>query len=325
MEAALVERANIPFKAIPAAGLHGVGLQRLPGNTMAMIRGISAARQIVGDFKPDAIFYTGGYVAGPVAVAARGLPSLVYVPDIEPGLALKFLGLFATRIAVTSEKSRPFFGKNAKIVVTGYPVRTDLAQWTKETARAALGLQGNLPTLLVFGGSKGARSINRAMLNALDQLLNLAEIIHISGELDWPTVEKAKSELSGEKASRYHAYPYLHDEMGAALAAADLVVSRAGASSLGEFPFFGLPAILVPYPYAWRYQKVNADALAERGAAIVMEDARMQAGLALTIEKLLETPEKLEAMRQAMLSRRIPDAAARVARQLQELAGVSYG
>lgn len=325
MEAALVERANIPFKAIPAAGLHGVGLQRLPGNIMAMMRGISAARQIVDGFKPQAVFYTGGYVAGPVAVAARGLPSLVYVPDIEPGLALKFLGLFATRIAVTSPHSRPFFGKNAPIVVTGYPVRADLADWTKEKARAALSLTGEMPALLVFGGSKGARSINRAMLDSLDALLERVEIIHISGELDWPTVEKAQKALSAPKAARYHAYPYLHAEMGAALAAADLVVARAGASTLGEFPLFGLPAILVPYPHAWRYQKVNAEMLAQAGAAIMMEDERLQAGLYLTVEKLLETPEKLEAMRHAMLALRIPDAAARVARQLQELAGVNYG
>jgi UDP-N-acetylglucosamine--N-acetylmuramyl-(pentapeptide) pyrophosphoryl-undecaprenol N-acetylglucosamine transferase len=130
----------------------------------------------------------------------------------------------------------------------------------------ALHLDPALPVLLVFGGSKGARSINRALLEALPGLLPEMQVLHISGNLDWPEVEAARSALStGEAAAwaeRYHAFPYLHDEMGAALAAADLVVARAGASTLGEFPALGLPAILVPYPHAWRYQKVNADYLA---------------------------------------------------------------
>ncbi len=321
MESGLVERAGIPFKAIPAAGVHGVGWSKLPGNLLSLGRGVLAARRILREFKPDVLFFTGGYVAAPVAIAGLDVPSLVYVPDIEPGLALQFLSRFATRIAVNNQASMQYFKNSSKVVITGYPTRADLATWNKDKARESLGISGELPVLLVFGGSKGARSINMALLEALDQLLERVEVIHISGELDWPTVEAARQVLSGEKASRYHAYPYLHQEMGAALAAADLVISRAGASTLGEFPYFGLPAILVPYPYAWRYQKVNADALTEKGAAIMMEDARLKSGLYLTVEKLIETPEKLETMRQAMLALRTPDAAAKIAAQLQELAG----
>lgn len=325
MEAALVERAGIPFKTIPAAGVHGVGLARLPGNLLALMRGVLAARRIIDEFRPDVLFFTGGYVAVPMALAGRGIPSLLYVPDIEPGLALKTLARFSSRITVTAEESRLYFPGHSNLVVTGYPIRPDLAGWKRPQARKALGLKGKQPVLLVFGGSKGARSINMAVLAHLEELLEDSEIVHISGELDWPAVQEKAAGLSAEQAKRYHAHPYLHEEMGAALAAADLVLCRAGASILGEFPHFGLPAVLVPYPHAWRYQKVNAEYLAKRNAAILLEDDKLKSGLALLLEKLLETPEKLAAMRTAMGSLKQPNAAASIARELQALAGGANG
>jgi UDP-N-acetylglucosamine--N-acetylmuramyl-(pentapeptide) pyrophosphoryl-undecaprenol N-acetylglucosamine transferase len=154
-------------------------------------------------------------------------------------------------------------------------------------------------------------------------LLEHVEIVHLTGELDWHTVDAVRAQLPPQLAERYHPFSYLHEDMGAALAVADLAVARAGASTLGEFPLFGLPAILIPYPHAWRYQKVNAEMLSEQGAALVIEDAKLKSGLALTVEKLLETPEKLDAMRAAMTSLRRPDAAEQIARQLRELAGVN--
>jgi undecaprenyldiphospho-muramoylpentapeptide beta-N-acetylglucosaminyltransferase len=325
MEAGLVERAGVPFKAIPAAGLHGVGLGRLPGNLAALARGVSAAQAILAQFQPDVLFFTGGYVAGPMALAGRKIPSLVYVPDIEPGMALKLLARFASRITVTAEESRKYFSPKAEMVVTGYPVRPELAKWTREAGRKKLGLTTNLPVLLVTGGSKGAHSLNMAVLEHLAHLLEEMEVIHISGELDWELVDAIRHEMPRKLSQRYHATSYLHDEMGAALAAADLVVSRAGASALGEYPMFGLPAILVPYPHAWRYQQVNAETLARHGAALVIEDAKLKSGLYLTVEKLLETPEKLEKMREAMSVLHTPEAAAKIAGQLLELAGVKHG
>jgi UDP-N-acetylglucosamine--N-acetylmuramyl-(pentapeptide) pyrophosphoryl-undecaprenol N-acetylglucosamine transferase len=173
---------------------------------------------------------------------------------------------------------------------------------------------------LIFGGSQGARSINRAMLLHLQALLQKFEIIHLTGELDWQTVNTEREQLPLELADHYHALPYLH-EMGAALAAADLVVSRAGASSLGEFPLFGLPAILVPYPHAWRYQKVNADYLARRGAAVLLEDQRLNDELLVTLKILLDNPNKLKAMRAAMFGLSHPRAADKIASTLIKLAG----
>jgi UDP-N-acetylglucosamine--N-acetylmuramyl-(pentapeptide) pyrophosphoryl-undecaprenol N-acetylglucosamine transferase len=245
----------------------------------------------------------------------------LYVPDIEPGLALKALAYFAKCITVTSEESKQYFSRKANIVVTGYPVRGDVSTWTKTAARKHFGIKSELPVVLVYGGSKGAHSLNKALLAHLTILLERVEVIHISGELDWAEAETTRTTLPKEQAKRYHAFPYLYEDMGAALAVADLAVSRAGASILGEFPLFGTPAILVPYPYAWRYQKVNADALTKRGAALMIEDSRLKSGLYLTIEKLLETPEKLDAMRTAMMTLRSPDAARKIAAQLFKLAG----
>ncbi len=325
MEAGLVERAGIPFKAIPAAGLHGVGLKRMPRNLATLARGVIASQKILSEFKPDVLFFTGGYVAVPMALAGRKIPSLLYVPDVEPGLALKTLARFASCITLTTEDSKQFFSPKAKTVVTGYPVRANLAQWTKAAGRETFGIQSDLPVLLVFGGSKGARSINLALFEHLEHLLVQMEVIHISGELDWEMVLAARTRLPEDLSKRYHAYTYLHNEMGAALAAADLAVSRSGASALGEFPLFGLPALLVPYPYAWRYQKVNAESLAKRGAALVIEDAKLKNGLYLTVEKLLEAPEKLQSMSAAMRALCAPDAAAQIASQLVQLAGAKHG
>jgi UDP-N-acetylglucosamine--N-acetylmuramyl-(pentapeptide) pyrophosphoryl-undecaprenol N-acetylglucosamine transferase len=155
----------------------------------------------------------------------------------------------------------------------------------------------------------------------LRDLLAKFEIVHLSGDTDWTYVKHMREQLPMELAARYHALPYLH-EMGAALAAADLVVSRAGASVLGEFPLFGLPAVLVPYPHAWRYQKVNAEFLAYRGAAVILEDHRLNNELMLTLNVLLDNRNKLKSMRAAMFELSHPRAAEKIASVLIELAGV---
>jgi UDP-N-acetylglucosamine--N-acetylmuramyl-(pentapeptide) pyrophosphoryl-undecaprenol N-acetylglucosamine transferase len=321
METRLVERSGVPYKAIPAAGVHGVGLRTLPRNLWQLGRGVSASRRILREFKPDVLFFTGGYVAVPMALAGQKIPSLLYVPDIEPGLALNTLAHFADRIAVTAKDSLRYFKRLERVVLTGYPTRADLGKWTRDDARRALNLNTKDPALLVSGGSKGARSINNAVLAALPALLERAQVVHITGEPDWPTVEARTKELTKAQAAHYHAFPYLHEEMGAALAAADLALSRAGASTLGEYPLFGLPAVLVPYPYAWRYQKVNADYLIQRGAAVMIEDSKLPDQLLATVNDLLENSQKLASMRDAMQRLSHPQAAAEIGRLLLALAG----
>jgi undecaprenyldiphospho-muramoylpentapeptide beta-N-acetylglucosaminyltransferase len=319
MEADLVTRAGIDFTTIPAAGVHGVGLKSLPGNLARLLRGYGAAREVLRQFKPDAMFFTGGYVAGPVALAGMKIPTAIYVPDIEPGLALKLLSRFADRIAVTAEDSRAYFSRKERVVVTGYPVRPDLAQWDRAEAYQVFGFSADLPTLLVTGGSLGALSINKALTAALPELLAEMQIVHVTGERTWNQFKDVKASLTPELGPRYQAYPYLHAEMGAAFTIADLVVSRAGASSIGEYPHLGLPAILVPYPHAWRYQKINADYLSQRGAAITLPDELLSKKLSTLVLDLIRTPEKRQQMEQAMQSLAPGDAAGRIAEVVADL------
>ncbi len=331
MEEDIVNRAGIAFKAIPAAGVHGVGFKALPGNLWKLFQGFLASSRLLRLFHPDVLFFTGGYVAVPMALAGR-IPltrtarpkNMLFVPDIEPGLALKTLARFADRIAVTSTKSEAYLPRGKKVVVTGYPTRGDLQGWNRNEARKTLGVSENLPVMLVLGGSKGARSINRALLGVLPHLLEVLQVIHITGELDWSEVENAREELANsvnpELLARYRIYPYLHQEMGAALTIADFVLSRSGASALGEYPLFGLPAILVPYPHAWRYQQVNADYLAQHGAAIVVQDEDLKERLLPIVHDMINEPHQLEKMSSAMLSLANPDAAKNIADQMFELA-----
>ncbi|WP_448336035.1 UDP-N-acetylglucosamine--N-acetylmuramyl-(pentapeptide) pyrophosphoryl-undecaprenol N-acetylglucosamine transferase [Bellilinea sp.] len=320
MEKDLVTRQQIPFRGIPAAGVHGVGLRALPGNLLRLAKGTLASRKILREFQPDVLFFTGGYVAVPMALMGIPRNSLLYVPDIEPGLALKTLARFADCIAVTAEESRSFFPASKRIVVTGYPLRPEILKWNRSRGREWFGIAEDEKVLLVFGGSKGAHSINQAVWSVLEGLLTNLHVIHVTGQADWPLVDACRNQLPGEWLSRYHVFPYLHEEMGAALAAADLAVCRAGASTLGELPHFGLPAILVPYPYAWRYQKVNADYLASRGAAVVVENDRLADELLPTVSQLMGDENQMKAMRKAMLDLAQPHAAEKIADLLRELA-----
>ncbi len=323
MEADLLKREGIAFATIPAAGLHGVGPGALPSNLLRLMRGLTASRRILQAFRPDVLFFTGGFLAGPMAVAARlrakAVPILLYVPDIEPGMALKLLAPFANRISVSAPDSQKYFRQN--VTVTGYPVRPSFSKWSRESGRQALGLRTDLPVLLAAGGSKGARTINRAVIAHLPALLELTQVVHVAGQLDWANAADNLRNLTGAQRERYKAFPYLHEEMGAALAAADLVVARAGASALGEFPFFGLPAILVPYPHAWRYQRVNAEYLRRHLAAVMVQDEVLDREFLTVVRDLLNNPGKREAMRTAMRSLAQPQAARGLAAQLVALGG----
>jgi len=320
VEERLVTRAGGRFAGVPAGGVHGLAPWRMAQNLIKLTRGCWAAYRLGRRERPAALFATGGYASVPVALAAWMLraPILVYLPDIEPGLAVRFIARLAARVAVTVEDSHTCFPAR-KMVTTGYPVRDEFHGIDRDAARAELGLEPESPVLLVMGGSRGARSINQALSGVLEQVLELTQVVHVSGELDWPWVAERRDRLSAELRVGYHAFPYLH-EMGAAMAAADLTVCRAGASALGELPFFGLPAILVPYPHAWRYQRINAEWLAGRGAAVKLDDERLPEELLPTVRRLLDNRPALAEMSERMQALARPDAAAQLAEELGSLA-----
>ncbi len=335
MERGLVERAGVPFEGISATGLRGknplVALRAL----WTLGQGYRQSSQIMARFQPDVLFITGGYVGVPVALAAKrqGVPIVIYLPDIEPGLAIKFLARFAKRVAVTTPETQAFF-KPGLTVVTGYPVRADLTTVgqasclpthdrqdacptdQKTTARQRLGLSDNLPVLLVFGGSRGARSINQAITDSLESYLQVCQILHVTGTLDDVWVQAKRLELSPTLQPRYHPTAYLHEDMISALLAADLVVSRAGASVLGEFTTVGLPSILVPYPHAGAHQTANATYLARQQAAIIIPDVDIKSFLRETVISTITNQTKLHAMSQAGLAMAKPKAATDLAELL---------
>jgi UDP-N-acetylglucosamine--N-acetylmuramyl-(pentapeptide) pyrophosphoryl-undecaprenol N-acetylglucosamine transferase len=328
MERDLVCREDVEFVGIQAGAMHGVGVWRMVSGVFKLVAGIANAFTLLGRFKPDVVLLTGGFVGVPVSIAAwlRRIPAVVYLPDIEPGQALKVMAKLSTKVATTTDASAQFIDKK-KMVVTGYPVREVFKQVTRESARAHFGIAPADRLLLVFGGSKGARNVNRAVIANLSQLLARPgmRVMHISGKADWDEVQAAHAQLPDEQRSRYMIYPYLHEEMAQAMAAADLAVCRSGASSLGELPFLGLPAVLVPYPYAWRYQKVNAEYLVGRGAAVLVKDADLQAELLRVVDQLLGDPQKLGVMRAALLQMSGRDGARQIAQLLLQTGAGTAG
>jgi UDP-N-acetylglucosamine--N-acetylmuramyl-(pentapeptide) pyrophosphoryl-undecaprenol N-acetylglucosamine transferase len=322
MERDLVCREGVDFVGIQAGAMHGVGVWRMLSGTFKLGMGIVKAFALLGRFKPDVVLLTGGFVGVPVSIAAwlRRVPAVVYLPDIEPGQALKVMAKLATKVATTTDASAQFIERK-KMVVTGYPVRDIFKRVTREESRAHFGIAPGAKLLLVFGGSKGARNVNRAVTANLPALLARPDVwvMHISGKADWEEVRAVHAQLPADQQARYVAYEYLHEEMAQAMSAADLAICRSGASSLGELPILGLPAILVPYPYAWRYQKVNASYLAERGAAIMVEDGKLQTELLDVVGRLLDDPARLAAMRRSLLNMSGRDGAQQIAQLLLQV------
>ncbi len=318
MEETLVPKAGLRLETIPGGPIVGVPLRTRARNAMRLARGIGAASGHVRRFRPNVMFMTGGYMAAPVAVAARrqGVPIVIYLPDVEPGSSIRFVVPMARRIACTTAGSAAFVPEE-KMVVTGYPVRPEIRaarSLSRAEALAAFDLTAGRPTLFVFGGSRGARNINRALMASLPHLLAEAQIIHVSGTLTWPEVESNATTLPEALRAYYRPYPYLHEEMGPAFRAADLVLARAGASMLGECPAFGLPAVLVPLTFAWRYQKVNADYLTQHGAAVQLIDETLAETLLPTVRSLLFNQAKLSQMAAAATALDRPNAAVELAR-----------
>ncbi len=323
MEETLIARYGIQLRTIRGGAIVGVPLQTSIRNTIKLTWSIGTASKLIRHFRPDVMFMTGGYLSPPVALAAwlHRVPIGIFLPDVEPGSSIKAVLPLAKRIACTTDGSRPYV-RAEKMVVTGYPVRPEIrkaAHLTKEEALAKFNLHPDRSTLFVFGGSRGALNINRALMSALPELLKQLQVIHISGSLTWPEVESNAQQLSAEMRTWYRPFPYLHDDMGSAFRAADLVVARAGASMLGEGPAFGVPAILVPLTFAWRYQKVNADYLTERGAAIQLTDDRLADELLPTVLALLQDKARLLKMSKAAKALDIPEATSRLARFITSL------
>jgi UDP-N-acetylglucosamine--N-acetylmuramyl-(pentapeptide) pyrophosphoryl-undecaprenol N-acetylglucosamine transferase len=334
MEESIVQReSNLSFVALPAAALRGRSPLGLLNGLATTLRGVRAALKLIDTLQPAAILGTGGYVCVPLFAAARmrKIPTMIYLPDVVPGLAVRLLSRIATRTAVNIADALPRLGLSAGVraEVTGYPLRDELFRTERTAARAAFGCSDR-PLVLVYGGSRGARSVNQAVGKLLPLLLATADVLHICGrEGDRRFLEEAAAALPAELRARYTLVEYLEQQgdqtMSAALNAADVAICRSGASTLAELPAVGLPAVLVPYPYV--HQDENADYLVRQGAAVKVDDAAMlgdgppeQGPLARAVMHLINDHTLRRAMAAQSRSLAQPQAARRLAAALQQLA-----
>lgn len=320
VEATLATEAGYDFSPIRARALRGRGRlqQLLAVGTIAL--GVLDALRLLRRFRPHAVLLTGGYVSAPVGVAAWLLrrPLALLQPDIVPGWTLRALAPLASRICVTHERSAARYTAR-KAIATGYPLRAGFLDLDESAARAHFGLS-NDPVLLVTGSVRGAQRINDCVAGHLDELLDQTQLIHISGSDDFKRLSQLRSALPESQRGRYHLFAYLSDEMPLALAAADLVISRAGASVMAEYPAAAAPAILIPIDEAGGHQRANADLLAESGGAVVLENDRIESDLYERTRDLLANRDRLNQMRDAMIGLRRMDAARRVAQVLVDMA-----
>ncbi len=315
LERDLVEGAGIPFRALPAAQVRVRNPWLMARGLLRLWQGTREASRFLREDRPAAVFATGGYAAAPIGRAAKraGVPLVVFLPDAHPGWAVKFLARYATTIACAVDAALAALPAG-RAVVTGYPLRGQFATATREDGRRAFALDAALPTVLVTGGSQGARAINQAVAQALPRWLAEAQVIHVSGRAHVSDLAAQRDELPEDIRSRYHLYDYTED-MAAAMAASDLAVMRAGASTLGELSVTGLPAVVVPGSYS--DQARNAAYLAERGAAVHLPEARL-ADLGDVVLDLLRDAPRRQAMAECMRALARPDAAERLAALVRE-------
>jgi UDP-N-acetylglucosamine--N-acetylmuramyl-(pentapeptide) pyrophosphoryl-undecaprenol N-acetylglucosamine transferase len=328
LEARLVPEAGFPLHLIEATAVpRGLSpeLARLPGAVRAGVRScVALARETSA---VGAITF-GGYVSFPLdrAAAKLGLPLVVHEQNSVPGLANRVAGRWADRVAVTFPGSSHRFPHPERCVVTGNPVREDVVALDRPAMRAAartrFGLDPDRPTLLVFGGSQGAQSINRAVVAAHPRWSSPdLQVLHAAGSRDYPAAargwEVTRTKVSGPHVKLMDFIEVMAD----AYAAADVVVCRAGATSIAELTALGIPAVLVPYPHATAdHQTHNARALERAGGAIVIPDDELDgARLVAAAEPLLLDADRHAAVARASRAFGRPDAARNVARLLLDL------
>ncbi len=313
VESELAVEAGLDYATIAARALRGRNPLSQLLSLGATATGVFDALALILRYRPHVVFLTGGYVSAPVGLAAWLLrrPIVLLQPDIEPGWTLRALAPLAARICVTHERSAQRYAPG-KAVVSGYPLRQGFSELDQPLARAHFQLNGG-PALLVTGAVRGAQRINDSIADQLEAWLAQTQLIHISGPNDYDRLARLREALPARLQSRYRLYAYMSEEMPLAMAACDLAVSRAGASVMGEYPAAGLPAVLAPLGEAGGHQRYNAQLLADAGAAVVIDDDRVDDDLFELTTALLADRGRLETMRDSMRQLRRIDAATCIA------------
>ena len=311
VEARLVPEAGYPFETIPVIGLKRELHPDLVRFPWLLLHGLCRSVSAVRGFEPQAVFCTGGYVSGPIGIAAWLLrvPLVLHEQNSLPGLTVRVLSHAAVQVNAGFEEARRRVGGRERMRA-GNPTRGGLDRMDRGEARGRFGLDPGRWTLLVVGGSQGARGINLALAEALPALMERdMQVIWQSGRPDYETVSAAAAAYSDRVAVRVFI-----DDMAAAYSAADLAVTRAGGMTLAELARYGVPAVLVPLPTAAEnHQEHNARSLVRSGAARMVRQADLDGKVLETVvSTLMEAPQTLAAMGEASRKLAAPDAADRI-------------
>jgi len=315
IEATTIASYGMRFAAIPASPLYTEQVWR--NWTLPAVLGAALWQswRLIDRFKPDVVFGTGGYVSVPLITAAglARLPIVLQEQNLMPGRATRMLARFAKQVATAYPESSRYLP--TPTIVTGTPVRT--AFWRRKE---------NFPlqprTILVLGGSQGAHRINQAVADVLPELLERPDlvIVHQTGDREIDTLQSVKASLPGQVAGRYEPFAFARD-LADRIRTADLVVSRAGASTLSEVSAIGIPMLLIPYPYAGGHQRLNVGPYQSAGAAIVIPDDEADGRRLLReVTAVIDDPIRYRKMVEAMRGLGRPYAAEEVARLIESVA-----
>ena len=330
LEKDLVPKAGYDFRTVHISSFHrSMKPKEIKHNLVSLYnltRAPREAKAILREFRPDVVIGTGGYASYPMvkAAAKAGIPTAVHESNMVPGLTTEMLEPFADRIMVGFESCRQHYKHPDKVIVTGTPVRGDFFDLTKEQAKQKLGVDDGRPLIVSFWGSLGASGMNRQMADflALETAKEPFHHIHGAGKGGYPVI----LELLKEKGADLEKHPalqvreYIYD-MAQVMRAADLVVCRAGASTISELTALGVPALIVPSPYVTNnHQEKNARVLEEAGgAAVLLEKDSSGQALFQAACGILRDPEKLAGMEKAMADLGIRDATERIYQTILEI------
>ncbi|WP_088809574.1 MULTISPECIES: undecaprenyldiphospho-muramoylpentapeptide beta-N-acetylglucosaminyltransferase [Listeria] len=313
LESDIVKHADIPFEAIEITGFkRSLSFENIKTITR-FLKGVTRSKEILRDFKPDCVIGTGGYVCGPVVYAAAklGIPTVIHEQNSVAGLTNKFLSRYADKVAICFEEVSDSFASE-KIVFTGNPRASEVIRTEDAAVLSAYGLDSAKQTVLAFGGSRGAKAINEAVEQILPAWCEKDyQLLYVTGEVHY---EKIKDKLAAmDLPNTISVQPFIYD-MPAVLNSVNLVISRAGATTLAELTALGLPSILIPSPYVTaNHQENNARSLERNGASIVITQEELtQANLMEKVDAIMVDETKLNKMAYAAKELGVPDAAERL-------------
>ena len=330
LEKDLVPKAGYAFKTVHISGFHRSfkpkEIKHNLGTVYNLLRAPREAKAILKEFRPDAVIGTGGYASFPMvkAAAKAGIPTAVHESNAVPGLTTEMLEPFADRIMVGFESCRQHYKHPEKVMVTGTPVRGDFFARTKDEAQEALGVNDGRPLIVSFWGSLGAAGMNRQMADfmELEAVEEPFHHIHAAGKNGYPLVMQILKEKNVDLAQHpaLEVREYIYD-MALVMRAADLVICRAGASTISELTALGVPALMVPSPYVTNnHQEKNARALEEVGGAVVLLEKDCSGQMMFrTACEILQDQEKRARMERAMASLGIRDATERIYQTILEI------